>query len=74
MNLSERNALRRRHVQLSMSLPLTLIEVVDRYAESVGLDTSAAITDLIRDGLRLKAATIEHNAKVAALDTPQPVR
>lgn len=61
MNLSERQALRSRHVTIPFCLPLTLVEVIDRYTESLSLDpankvnTSKVTADLIRDGLRYRA-------------------
>ncbi len=73
MNLDERNTLRRRSVQISISLPLTLVEVVDRYGESVGLGTSDTVADLIRDGLKLKAAMTSGQAS-APLTESIPAR
>lgn len=62
MNYDERQSLRSRHVTIPFSLPLTLVEVVDRYTESLSLDpnnkvnTSRVVADLLRDGLRMAAA------------------
>lgn len=61
MNFQERAALRSRHVTIPFCLPLTLVEVIDRYTESLSLDpankvnTSKVTADLIRDGLRFRA-------------------
>jgi len=62
MDLDERTALRSRHVSIVFSLPLTLVEVVDKYVDAQGLDpanrvnSSQVVADLIRDGLRAAAA------------------
>lgn len=70
MNLAERTALRSRHVTVPFSLPLTLMEVVDRYTASLSLDpankvnSSRVVADLIRDGLRFRA---DHAARNRAL-------
>lgn len=58
MNMQERASLRNRHIVLAVSLPLTLIEVVDKYAESIGSRTTNVIRDLIREGLRQKAREV----------------
>lgn len=63
MNFQERAALRSRHVTIPFYLPLTLVEVIDRYTESLSLDpgnkvnTSKVAADLLRDGLRYRALT-----------------
>lgn len=51
-----------RHVVVPFSIPLTLMEVVDRYTESLSLDpankvsSSRVVCDLLRDGLRYRAS------------------
>jgi hypothetical protein len=58
MNMQERASLRNRHIVMALSLPLTLVEVCDRYADSIGSRTTTVIKDLIREGLRQKAREV----------------
>lgn len=56
MDFDEREALRQRHVTFGVSLPITLVEVVDRLADARGWTTAATIKHLIRGGLKAEAA------------------
>lgn len=82
MDYDERATLRSRHVSIAFSLPLPLVEVFDRYVDSLGIDptnrvnSSKVAADLFRDGLR--AAAVRAQALTARaqddLDVPVELR
>ena len=55
MNFEERESLRSRRVSFTVSVPITLAEILDVFAEARGMTTSTALAHLIRQGLRREA-------------------
>ena len=55
MNFEERESLRARNVGFTASLPITLVEILDRFADARGMTTNTALAHLLRQGLRREA-------------------
>lgn len=55
MDFQERESLRKRHMNLTVYIPMTLVEVIDRLADSREWSASQTLEHLIRTGLRAEA-------------------
>lgn len=55
MDFEERQAVRRRRLNINISIPMSLIEVLDRLTDATGaLSTSVTCERLIRQGIEIE--------------------
>jgi hypothetical protein len=59
MDLEEIIGMSKRMAAINASLPLTLLTVLDRFADATGMTVSQAIAHLLRQGLRREAEEVK---------------